>query len=34
MQGRCDGCGTENVELQQKDVQAQNKNVCDNCANQ
>ena len=34
MQGRCDGCGTENVELQQKDVQGQNKNVCANCANQ
>ena len=27
MQGRCDGCGTENVELQQKDIQGQNKNL-------
>ena len=33
MHGRCDGCGTENVELQ-KDVQGQNKNLCANCANQ
>jgi len=34
MQGRCDVSGTENVELQQKDVEGQNNNVCANCANQ
>jgi hypothetical protein len=34
MKGQCDGCGTENFELQQKDVQGQNKNLCANCANQ
>jgi hypothetical protein len=34
MQGRCDACGTENVELQQKNIQGQDKNICVNCANQ
>ena len=32
MQGRCDVCGTENVELQQKNIEGQDKNVCGNCA--
>jgi hypothetical protein len=34
MQGRCDACGTENVELQQKNIQGQDKNICANCAKQ
>jgi hypothetical protein len=34
MQGRCDVCGMENVELQQKNIQGQDKNICANCANQ
>jgi len=34
MQGRCDVCGTENVELQQKNIEGQDKNICSNCASQ
>ena len=34
MQGRCDVCGTENVELQQKNIEGQDKSICSNCASQ
>jgi len=34
MQGKCDACGTENVELQQKNMEGQVKNVCASCATQ
>jgi len=34
MQGTCDACGISNVELQQKNIGGQDKNVCSNCANQ
>ncbi len=34
MQGKCEVCKTENVELQQKNFQGQDKNICANCGNQ
>jgi DNA-directed RNA polymerase subunit RPC12/RpoP len=34
MQGRCDVCGTENVDLQPKSMQGKDLNVCANCASQ
>ena len=32
MQGRCDECGADNIDLQPKNVQGKDVNVCANCA--
>ena len=32
MQGTCDGCGTKNVELQEKYLEDRVKYVCNKCA--
>lgn len=32
MKGTCEVCGTREIELQEKNVEGQLKNVCNNCA--
>ncbi len=34
MQGKCSVCGIDNVELEQKNIQGEDKNVCATCANE
>ena len=34
MQGTCDACGAENIDLQPKNIEGKDLNVCANCANE